>query len=41
MLIKKVEILPSLYGIEQMKKDSLHGPSKEIFTKIDDKDDVE
>lgn len=31
MLVKKVEIYPSLFGIEQMKKDTLYGPPKEIF----------
>lgn len=31
MMILKVEIYPSLFGLEQMKKDSLYGPSKEIF----------
>jgi hypothetical protein len=30
-MIEKVQIYPSLYGIEQMKKDSLYGPPKEIF----------
>lgn len=30
-VIKKVEILPSLFGLEQMKKDGLFGPPKEIF----------
>lgn len=29
--IDKVQIYPSLYGIEQMKKDALYGPPKEIF----------
>jgi hypothetical protein len=31
MLVHKVEILPSLYGLEQMKKDTLYGPPKELF----------
>ena len=31
MLVTKVEIYPSLYGMEQMKNDTLYGPSKEIF----------
>ena len=31
MIITKVEIMPSLYGIEQMKKDTLYGPPKELF----------
>jgi hypothetical protein len=29
--VHKVEILPSLYGLEQMKKDTLYGPPKELF----------
>ena len=29
--ITKVVIYPSLFGIEQMKRDSLYGPPKEIF----------
>ncbi|CDW77800.1 UNKNOWN [Stylonychia lemnae] len=31
MFIQKVEIYPSLFGLEQMKKDSLYGPPKEIL----------
>ena len=31
MFVHKVEIYPSLFGIEQMKKDSLYGPPKEIL----------
>lgn len=31
MFIEKVEIYPSLFGIEQMKKDSLYGPPKDIL----------
>lgn len=31
MIITKVQIFPSLYGIEQMKHDSLYGPPKEMF----------
>lgn len=31
MFISKVEIYPSLFGLEQMKKDSLYGPPKEIL----------
>ena len=31
MLVKKVEIYPSLYGIEQMKNDTLYGPPKDVF----------
>ena len=30
-MIEKVQIYPSLYGIEQMKRDSLYGPPKEMF----------
>ena len=30
--IEKVQIYPSLYGIEQMKNDALYGPPKEMFT---------
>jgi hypothetical protein len=29
--IDKVQIYPSLFGIEQMKRDTLYGPPKEIF----------
>ena len=38
MLVKKVEIYPSLYGIEQMKKDTLYGPPKELF--VDDEQNL-
>jgi len=31
MMITKVEIYPSLFGLEQMKKDALYGPPKEMF----------
>jgi len=31
MFIEKVEIYPSLFGLEQMKKDSLYGPPKDIM----------
>ena len=31
MIIEKVEIYPSLFGLEQMKKDTLYGPPKELF----------
>jgi hypothetical protein len=31
MIVRKVSIYPSLYGIEQMKKDSLYGPPKDLF----------
>ena len=31
MIVRKVDIFPSLYGIEQMKNDSLYGPPKELF----------
>ena len=30
-MIFKVEIYPSLFGLERMKKDSMFGPPKEIF----------
>lgn len=30
-IVQKVQIYPSLFGLEQMKKDSLYGPPKEIF----------
>lgn len=33
MMVDKVEIYPSLLGIEKMKNDSLYGPSKEIYNK--------
>ena len=33
MQIEKVEIYPSLFGIERMKRDSLYGPSAEMFKK--------
>ena len=29
--IERVQIYPSLFGIEQMKRDSLYGPPKEMF----------
>ena len=31
MFIRRVEILPSLYGIEQMKNDTLYGPPQALF----------
>lgn len=31
MIIEKVQIFPSLYGLEQMKKDALYGPPKELY----------
>ena len=31
MVISKVEIFPSLYGLEQMKNDSLYGPPQRLF----------
>jgi hypothetical protein len=31
MLVAKVEIYPSLYGLEQMKNDALYGPPKDLF----------
>jgi hypothetical protein len=30
-IIKKVDIYPSLFGIEKMKEDNMYGPPKEIF----------
>lgn len=32
MMIEKVEIYPSLFGLEKMKSDALYGPSGEIFS---------
>jgi len=32
MFISKVQIYPSLYGMEQMKKDQLYGPPQDLFT---------
>lgn len=29
--IEKVEVFPSLFGLEQMKKDTTYGPPKEMF----------
>jgi hypothetical protein len=37
MLVKKVEIYPSLFGLEQMKKDTLYGPPKELFAEEEGK----
>lgn len=37
MVVLKVDIYPSLYGIEQMKKDTLYGPPKELFEKVKSK----
>ena len=34
MVVLKVDIYPSLYGIEQMEKDTLYGPPKELFDKV-------
>lgn len=31
MIVRKVQIYPSLYGLEQMKNDSLYGPPKDLF----------
>ena len=31
MIVTKVEIYPSLFGLEQMKRDSLYGPPKEML----------
>lgn len=39
MMITKVEILPSLYGLEQMKNDSLFGPKKDIFDKKEENEE--
>lgn len=39
MLITKVEIYPSLYGLEQMKKDTLYGPSIDVYNKEIEKDE--
>ena len=33
--ISKVVVYPSLFGLEQMKKDTLYGPPKEIFQDVD------
>jgi len=30
--IEKVEVFPSLFGLEQMKKDTTYGPPKEMFS---------
>ena len=30
-IVKRVEIYPSLFGLEKMKQDSMYGPPKEIF----------
>lgn len=37
MIIEKVEIYPSLFGLEQMKKDTLYGPPKELFLNEEEK----
>ena len=34
MFITKVEIYPSLFGLEQMKKDTIYGPPKEILESL-------
>lgn len=31
MVVTRVDIYPSLYGIEQMKNDALYGPPKDLF----------
>ena len=36
MFVRKVEIYPSLFGLEQMKKDTLYGPPKELFEAEED-----
>ena len=35
LVVYKVEIYPSLFGLEKMKNDSLMGPPKEIFAEDD------
>lgn len=35
MFVTKVEIYPSLFGLEQMKKDSIYGPPKDLFEEGD------
>jgi hypothetical protein len=35
VVVYKVEIYPSLFGLEKMKHDSLMGPPKEIFAQDD------
>ena len=35
MFVSKVEIYPSLFGLEQMKRDSLYGPPKEVIEDLD------
>ena len=35
--VEKVEIYPSLFGIEQMKNDIMYGPPKEVFGGADEK----
>lgn len=32
-VVHKVQIYPSMYGLEQMKKDAMYGPPTEIFQK--------
>lgn len=39
-MLEKVQIYPSLYGIEQMKKDSLYGPPKEMFATKKNADEI-
>jgi hypothetical protein len=36
--VHKVEIFPSLYGLERMKNDTMYGPPKEIFDPEGDRD---
>jgi len=36
VVVHKVEIFPSLFGLEKMKNDSLIGPPQEIFAKDDE-----
>ena len=35
VVVYKVEIYPSLFGLEKMKNDALMGPPQEIFAKDD------
>ena len=37
MIIEKVEIYPSKFGKEQMERDILYGPPKEMFEKKNNK----
>jgi hypothetical protein len=35
MIITKIQIFPSLFGLEQMKNDALYGPPKHLFEEKD------